>query len=491
MKKAEMSEINQLKVDLRNKTAMYENQKQVSINLRKEVKRLKEENKKKDEIIKDLKLQVSNLEWLVQKLLLKIDKLEKNSTNSSKPPSMDIVKKNKSLRWKSWKKSWWQEWHKGCCKNKIKNPDKIIQCKPNICPFCGAKIDEQSKFFELWRRQVIDIPEVKQEVTEYVLMGTKCKCGKKIKWEYPKWVKWPVNYGNNLQAFVWYLNVKHSIPYKRLSNIFSDILSINISEWTIDNILWRLAEKIQPYSNNILSIIKRWNWVWSDETWTRVNTENWYCWTWQNLLWTYYYSIKSRAYEVVRSIFWEDYRWTIVHDCFGAQNNTEAKDHQLCHPHQLRDLIFCLEKENSVWASKIIELLLKSEKAQEHIWQDWFDENIRKNVQKYYIDKLDMLLEVPPETKEALRIYKRFKKYRSWIFTFMKYKDVPHHNNSSEQAMRIHKVKKKISWGFRSIKWIERHDTILSFLDTTKKQNRNTITSIKQAIEWKFFFCIN
>jgi hypothetical protein len=60
------------------------------------------------------------------------------------------------------------------------------------------------------------------------------------------------------------------------------------------------------------------------------------------------------------------------------------------------------------------------------------------------------MLENIPKTKETLRLYKRFKKHKMMIFTFMEYKDVPHHNNSSEQAIRSHKIKKKVSGCFRS-----------------------------------------
>ena len=101
------------------------------------------------------------------------------------------------------------------------------------------------------------------------------------------------------------------------------------------------------------------------------------------------------------------------------------------------------------------------------------------------------MLRKVPNTKETLRLYKRFKKHKMMIFTFMKYKNAPHHNNSSEQAIRSHKIKKKVSGCFRSTEWISRHDTILSFIETMKKQDRNILQSLKQAIEWKFYFCLN
>lgn len=491
MKKIDMSEINQLKVDLRNKTSMYENQKKINIELKEEIKELKKEILEKDDIILKLTQKVSQLELLVAQLIVKIEKLEKNSSNSSKPPSTDIVKKNKSLRWKSNNNTWWQIWHNWCCEKQSSNPDKIIECKPEKCWKCWKEFDSNTEFKLLWKRQQIDISKIIKLVTEYRLMWAKCQCWYKEKWKYPDKIKAPVQYWTNIQSFVGYLSVSHSIPQKRITNIFKDMLDISLSWGTIDNMLSKTKEKIYSYTDEIMRIIKTRHWVWSDETWTRVQKENWYCWTWQNDLWSYYFSKKSRAYQVIYDIFWETYNWTMLHDCLSAQNNTVAKNHQLCHPHLLRDLIFCLELENSSWAFDMIHLLLKSEKARNIIWEEWFTESKRESIQQYYIDRLDIMLENIPKTKEALRLYKRFKKHKMMIFTFMKYKDVPHHNNSSEQAIRSHKIKKKVSGCFRSIEWISRHDTILSFIETMKKQNRNILKSLKQAIEWKFFFCLN
>ncbi|MDO9142011.1 MAG: hypothetical protein Q7U38_16950 [Methylobacter sp.] len=62
MKKKDMSEINQLKIDLRNKTSMYENQKKLNIELKDEIKELKKESLEKDKIILNLTQKVSQLE---------------------------------------------------------------------------------------------------------------------------------------------------------------------------------------------------------------------------------------------------------------------------------------------------------------------------------------------------------------------------------------------------------------------------------------------
>jgi uncharacterized membrane-anchored protein YhcB (DUF1043 family) len=70
---------------------MYQNQRKINKKLKEDYKNLKSDF---DELLEKFKQQG----YLIEKLLLKIDKLEKNSSNSSKNPSSDIVKKNKSLR---------------------------------------------------------------------------------------------------------------------------------------------------------------------------------------------------------------------------------------------------------------------------------------------------------------------------------------------------------------------------------------------------------
>ena len=61
----------------------------------------------------------------------------------------------------------------------------------------------------------------------------------------------------------------------------------------------------------------------------------------------------------------------------------------------------------------------------------------------------------------------------------MKNPYLPFHNNSSEQAIRMTKVKHKISGGFRSISGAKRHSILLSVIETAKKRNMNLLNSIQ------------
>ena len=66
--------------------------------------------------------------------------------------------------------------------------------------------------------------------------------------------------------------------------------------------------------------------------------------------------------------------------------------------------------------------------------------------------------------------------------------DIPFHNNSSEPAIRMAKVKQKISGGFRSERGARRHSILLSIIETAKKQNMNILEAIQQVLDQSLVF---
>ena len=82
------------------------------------------------ESIRDMQETISRLEETVRILT---EKLNKNSKNSSKPPSSDGLKKPspKSLRGKTNKKQGGQDGHQGTNLPKMV-PDRVISCMPSL-----------------------------------------------------------------------------------------------------------------------------------------------------------------------------------------------------------------------------------------------------------------------------------------------------------------------------------------------------------------------
>src|SRR5216683_3061489 len=117
-------------------------------------------------VINDLLLQVKELRSQVATL-------QKNSTNSSKPPSTDLTgtsssnRKHLNSRKASGRKSGGQPGHRGSTREMVANPDRIITHITEHCENCGKSLtDRESTEQIIARFQIVDIPPIVPLVTE-------------------------------------------------------------------------------------------------------------------------------------------------------------------------------------------------------------------------------------------------------------------------------------------------------------------------------------
>ena len=89
---------------------------------------------------------------------------------------------------------------------------------------------------------------------------------------------------------------------------------------------------------------------------------------------------------------------------------------------------------------------------------------------------------------DILRRQKRIIKHEKAILHFMSDPDIALHNNSSEPAIRMAKVKQKILGGFRSERGPRRHSILLSIIETAKKQKMNILEAIQQVLDQSLVF---
>ena len=449
---------------------------------RKDLKKLSHEEK--DNLIFFLIEQVIALRQEVEELKHKLNLRDKNSSNSSKPPSSDINKpnRNQSQREKTGRKPGGQNGHEGITRNQINNPDKIIQIIPESCELCGKKLSSKKAKLKT-KRQVFDLPEIRPLVTEYQSFESTCRCGYCNVGAFPQDVKAPVQLGPNICSFMIYLNAKHVIPYERLCMISGDLLGFDISKGSIENILERTYQNSKYLHNEILENIQKYSWIGSDETSSRVEGKKWWLWVWQNFKGSCFAITDNRGYKTIKERFGEDYTGRMVHDCWAAQFMTIARGgHQACLEHLCRELKFIIQYEKSKWASMLRSFLYRAIKVRDKIWEKGFNLSARKRIITRHLNKFEKLLKVKVKHREENRVKDRLIKYKDNILFFMKSKDMPCYNNSSEQAIRIAKIKDKISYGFRSQNGAERFAVLLSIIETCKKQGLDIFTSIKKLV---------
>ena len=143
-------------------------------------------------------------------------RLGKNSSNSSKPPSSDGLKRNRSLRNnRSGRKPGGQPGHAGQRLHPSAKPDAVTALPLTQCPQCQGDLSEQPVQSEEVR-QVFELPPMQLRVTEYRAARKRCPhCGRLFTAEFPAGVTAPTQYGPGMQAVMSYLQAWQLLPHER------------------------------------------------------------------------------------------------------------------------------------------------------------------------------------------------------------------------------------------------------------------------------------
>ena len=411
----------------------------------------------------------------------------KDSNNSSMPPSKDENRppRTSSLREKGARKTGGQPGHEGKTLEMTDTPDEIIEHRACFCTECGK--DVSGLTFELFgKRQVIDIPTIKQVVTEHRVYRCKCTCGNMVESDFPVGVESPVRYGKNIETLIGYLSVRQYLPFKRLQEMLNDIFAVQISEGGLHWLLNRLASKGVDAYEMIRQNVLHSRVIGTDETGIKINgKKNWF-WTWQNKRATFIATSTNRGTTTINeNMSGISGEAVLVHDCWKAHFQTMVKEHQLCTAHLERETKYLEERYKVAWPVRFRNMLREAHKLKKQFTPtDYYYPNHPRDLLE---KELDNLLSEPlnPKHKEMIAFQKRITKYRDHVFTFLYHPDVPPDNNGSERAIRNVKVKQKISGQFKIFSAAENFAILRSIIDTAIKNNRNVVEALNVIADYK------
>src|SRR5271157_4226695 len=177
-----------------------------------------------EELIASLKRRIAALEAEVADLRRQ---LGQDSSNSSKPPSSDGLKKKPriagSLRGRSGKASGGQTGHEGGTLLQVADPDRTVRHEACACGHCGSSLDPRSAT-QIEKRQVFDLVERPLMVTEHQASIYRCEnCRGVTKAAFPDGVVSAAQYGERIKAAAVYLNIQQLIPEDRTAQALSDL----------------------------------------------------------------------------------------------------------------------------------------------------------------------------------------------------------------------------------------------------------------------------
>ena len=428
-------------------------------------------------------------------------RLSKNSSNSSKPPGSDGLKKQPktaSQRGKSGKKPGGQNGRIGKTLEQVEIPDYIITHVPQACKGCGSSLFEVEGTCSE-KRQVFEVPEPKIKVTEHRVEVKTCPCcGGISKGLFPENVKAPVQYGERVQALATYFKNQHFIPAERICEIFTDVFGISISPGTCSKIDKKLFVKLESFETNLKAHLLASKVLHFDETGMRCEKKLHWIHVASSKTATFFGMHAKRGKEAIDEFnILPQFHGTACHDhWFPYFAYTQVK-HGLCNAHHLRELTYIHEQEKEDWAKEMKDLLLQAKKEVEaHADLRSLPEDIRLQIEQDYAKIMikgfeyhEKLPALPKgkrgkqKQRDGKNLLDRLKEKRDCVLRFMYDFSVPFTNNLGERDIRMQKVKQKISGCFRTQEGGKIFCRIRSYISTARKQGWRIWDSLVDAIK--------
>jgi len=451
-------------------------------------------HEEKDEFIRQLFATVQTLTARVQELE---GLLSKNSKNSSKPPSSDGLKKTTSLRTPSGKRPGGQVGHIGKTLQPVESPDKIVRLElPTHCDVCAAPLSSESA--EIGQcRQVIDIPVVKYEVTEYRTLSLRCQCGKVHHSEFAPEIGEAVQYGPNLRSLAVHLTQGQLLPLGRSCELLHDLYAIDISPATLCACIEQAAERVEPMVQAIAQSLQSEAVVHADESGLRVASQLQWLHTAGTPLHTWYGVHPKRGIEAIAELgILPHCTGRLVHDCLAAYWQLEDKEHSLCGAHLLRELAFEQQTGRQPWSQEMTRTLedaLKACSAARKLGATALPAaEIESFTTRYRAAIQDGQALNPPAAKiagrrgrakqsSAFNLLRRLQVHEHEVLSFIHDLAVPFTNNLAERAIRMPKVKQRISGCFRTFRGAQNFCSIRSYLDTARKRGFGMLHALQAA----------
>src|SRR2546428_4352863 len=300
----------------------------------------------------------------VEQLVMRLHELEgrvaKDSHNSSKPPSTDgYAKKTRSLRTSSGKKPGGQEGHAGSTRHFVEMPDEIIMVRPEKCAHCQASLQElPAEGYE--RRQRVDLPEIKAQVTEYQALDVRCPgCQHVTRGTFPDELRSSIQFGAMIKGIALYLLYGQLLPYARTAELLSDVCGCHISPGTLEAFVAAGTERLVETEELIKQALRAAEVMGTDETGIRVQGVLHWLHVARTDKLTHYAVHRKRGKAATDAIgILPQFHGIMEHDGYSSYPQYTHCEHAQCNAHPLRELCFLEEHEKQAWAGKLKAHLL-------------------------------------------------------------------------------------------------------------------------------------
>jgi transposase len=440
----------------------------------------------KDLIIEKQAAEIKTLREIIIQLQEKIASLEKNSNNSSKPPSSDIVRPTKiHTRRDTKRRRGGQHGHRKFSRPifKPEDVDQVIEYELKDKDAVG--LEPLDEWFVI---QQIQLPEKMYKVTEhrarkYIDPVT----GKIHITPVPDEIRKGGLLGADVTAMVAFMKGGCHTSFSTIKQFFKEVMKFDISRSMLSKATGKVSASLGPAYQQIVERMPNESYLGIDETGHKDNGDKYWTWCFQSPDYSLFHIDKSRGSKVLFDLLGKEYEGIIGCDFWGAYRKFFRLGNatvQYCMAHLIREVRFLAEHTNSKlsdWGQKLLDWLRKLFKTlhrSEQLTQTAFARGMKK-IKQGFLNQVRR----PPDHNLAKKLARRFKgKAAETYFRFLTDPNVEPTNNASEREIRHTVIDRRITQGTRGqagMRWCQR---IWTTIATCKKQNRNVFEFIHQSL---------
>ena len=450
-----------------------------------------ERNYQESEVKRLIAEAIAPLQKRIVELEAEVARLKKNSSNSSKPPSSDIVKPPRPAAPKGSGKIGGQPGHPRHEREDLP-PEQVDQFRSyhlEHCPDCGGQVRRTGKIVQ--RLQQMELVELPVEVTEHQAERVWCpRCKKYHDTPLPEPLEKAGLLGPRLTALVGWFKCRGRDSYSTMAEFLRDVARRPVSRGLLAKAIQKVSGALEkPYESltQALASQPRLN---VDETGHPENKKRMWTWVCRAENFTVFHIAPSRGSKVLLALLGKEFKGVLGCDYFSAYHKYMGDYHvlvQFCLAHLIRDLKFLTTLSDVVmvrWAKKMLSGLRRLFGVI-HRREKMTPEKFQRALTK----ARDVLLvrgKRGPPRREVQNLVKRFKEHGEAYFRFVTTPGIGPTNNLAEQALRFVVIDRRLTQGTRSVRgrnWCQRVWTAAA---TCLQQGRSLFEYLCSAIEASF-----
>ena len=433
-----------------------------------------------EEIIAALRDKVSELE-------LKLARSQKNSNNSSKPPSSDITKAKPVKVGRRRHKKGAQVGHEAKFRQSFtaERIDEYRSFDPaSLWCGCGGRLVATPESDRI--RQQIELPERPVKVRELRSRAYRCPdCGRVHYGQIPRETISTGLIGPNLAAALAFLKVKGHASYTALSAFMGEVLDCPVSRGELAKTFQKISEALKEPYEEALKALPEESVLNIDETGHKENGGRLWTWVFRASLYTVFRISAHRSSEVLKSVLGLKFAGLIGCDYFSAYHKY-FKDGdaaaQFCLAHFIRDARFLSTSAKAPVKEYGLCLLARLRRLFRLHHRAKEDPAVREKLKRCG-ERLRAEAMNAPEFKEAKNLARRFALNGDSYLRFITHPELEPTNNLAEQAIRFVVLDRAVTQGTRSESGRNWSERIWTASATCSMRKYSLFKFLRQAID--------